>query len=124
MFNSKLIKTSEQINNIRESCHLLAQMMREIAPLVKIGTTPLEIDKFAYDWIISHDSKPNFLGYGKFPNSLCIGVNDMATHGIPTDRPFEDGDIVTIDAGLLYNGMNSDMARTYLVGNVSEDKKK
>ncbi|MEI7603726.1 MAG: type I methionyl aminopeptidase [bacterium] len=120
----KYIKSIDEINKISESCRLLAQMMRELEPMVKIGTTPLDIDKFAYDWILSHGAQNAFLGYGGFPNTLCIGVNDMATHGVPTDRPFQDGDLVTIDSGLKFDGMYSDMARTYLIGDVEEEKKK
>lgn len=119
-----LVKTSEQIEKMRESCHLLAQMMIDLEPMVKVGTTPLEIDKYSYDWILTHGAETAFLGFGNFPNTLCIGVNDMATHGIPNDRPLQDGDIVTIDAGLLWKGYYSDMARTYMIGDVAPDKKK
>lgn len=117
-----LIKTQLQIDNIRRSCHLLAQMMSDLTPMVVAGVTPLDIDKYAYEWISSHDAKPAFLGYGKFPNTLCIGVNDMSTHGVPTDRPFANEDIVTIDAGLIFNNMYSDMARTFLIGEVASEK--
>jgi methionyl aminopeptidase len=122
--SSKLVKTPEQIEKMRVSCKLLAQMMDEIDPMVKIGTTPLDIDNFAYEWIKSKGAKTAFLGYGGFPNTLCIGVNDMSTHGIPNSRPFQDGDLVSIDAGLKLDGFFSDMARTYIVGNTSEDKQK
>lgn len=118
---SNLVKTSLEIENIRKSCLLLAQLMSEIEPMVQAGVTPLAIDKFAYDWILEHNAKPAFLGYGKFPNTLCIGKNDMATHGVPTKEPFKNSDIVTIDSGLVFNGMYSDMARTYFIGNVAPD---
>lgn len=121
---SNIVKTPEQIEKMRQSCKLLAQLMTEVAPMIKEGVTPVEIDKFAYDWIISHNAKPNFLNYYNYPNTLCIGVNDMATHGVPTKRPFENGDIVTVDMGLILEGWHSDMARTFLVGDVTEDKVK
>ena len=119
---NKFIKTQEQIDNIKVSCRMLALMMQEIGPMVKEGTTPLQIDKFAFDWINSNGAQNAFLDYHGFPNTLCIGVNSMSTHGVPTNIPFKNGDIVTIDAGLCWKGLFSDMARTYTIGTVSKDK--
>lgn len=112
---------------MRQSCKYLAQMMEYITPLIIEGNTPLQLDKAAYDFIVDHKCKSAFLGYnvgfGPFPNTLCIGINDMALHGIPSSIPFKKGDIVTIDAGLVWKGFYSDMARTFTIGNVSKDKK-
>ena len=119
---NKLIKSLEEIELMRISCKMLAQMMLDLEPMVKEGTTPLQIDKFAYDWILSHGANTAFLNYGKFPNTLCIGVNNMATHGVPTHIPFKNGDVVTIDAGLIKDKYYSDMARTYLIGDVTLPK--
>ena len=121
---NKLVKTSEQISKMRVSAKMLAEMMNEIKPMVKEGMIPLEIDNFAFDWIKDHGAGNAFLNYHDYPNTLCIGVNNMATHGIPTNIPFKNGDIVTIDAGLIFDGYFSDMARTYLIGDVAISKRK
>ena len=87
--------------------------------------TTKELDKIAYDYIKSCGATPSFLGYGGYPASICASIDDMVVHGIPSDnKVIKDGQIVSIDVGVIYNGWQGDAARTFMVGSVSEEKKK
>ena len=91
---------------------------------VKVGVTTKELDKLAHDYIISRGAKPSFLGYGGFPGSICASVNEQVVHGIPSNRKLVSGDIIGIDCGVIYKGWQSDAARTFAVGEISEKHKK
>lgn len=115
------LKTDEEIELMRISNMLVAQTLGEIAKVVKPGVTTLELDKVAYDFIRSNDAIPSFLGYSGFPNSICASVNDQVVHGIPSDYVLKEGDIVSVDCGVLKNGFHGDSCYTFCVGEVSPE---
>ncbi len=118
------IKTEAQIENIKYSSQVLAKLLIELKSFVKPNVTLLEIDGFAEDFIMSHKGLPSFKGFQGFPNTTCISVNENVIHGIPTNSPLKEGDIVGVDVGMIYRGGYGDTAYTYAVGEVSEAKKK
>ncbi len=96
-----------------------------IGEKIKPGITTFELDKLAYENITAHNAYPVFLGYNDFPASICVSINDEVIHGIPAkERVLKDGDIVSIDLGVKYNGYIADSAYTFAVGNVSPDAEK
>ena len=115
------IKTAHEIELIRQSCTLLSKTLAEVAKILKAGITGSELDKFAEDYIQSNGGFPSFKGYNRYPASLCISVNDEVVHGIPKTTPFVDGDIVSLDCGVLMNGYHGDMAYTFGIGNVKPE---
>ncbi|MDR0540384.1 MAG: type I methionyl aminopeptidase [Spirochaetaceae bacterium] len=121
-------KNEKQIDGIRISCRLLSQMYRELAPLVVPGVRTLELDKWAQNWIKKHGGKPAFLGYGPsknpFPGALCISINDEVIHGVPGRRVIQEGDLVSIDSGIVLNGFISDKSVTFEMGKVTEDARR
>src|SRR5690606_4474219 len=119
---SKVIyKTTEQIEQVRESAKILSHLLAEIAKVIKPGITTLALDKLAYDYIHDHGGTPAFLHYQGFPNSLCISVNDQVVHGIPSEYVIKDGDLVSVDGGVNLKGYISDSAYTFGVGDISEE---
>lgn len=114
-------KTEDEIELIRESSLLVGKTLAEIAKLVKPGVTTLELDKVAEEFIKDHGAYPGFLGYHDFPNSICASVNSSVVHGIPNNTPLNEGDIVSVDIGVLKNGFWGDSAYTFPVGEVSEE---
>jgi methionyl aminopeptidase len=118
-----VLKTREQIELMRESALVVSRTLGEIAKLIKPGVTPLELDKVAEAYIRSQGAVPGFLGYGGFPNSLCTSVNEQVVHGIPSDTPLKEGDIISVDCGAILNGYYGDHAYTFAVGEISEETK-
>jgi methionyl aminopeptidase len=123
------IKTKSEIEKIRESCQIVAETLQLVKKNVRQGVTTLELDKMAEDYIRSNDAIPAFKGYSQagsidFPGSLCTSVNEEVVHGIPAVRPLRDGDIISIDVGVLKNGFYGDAAISIAVGEISEDVKK
>jgi methionyl aminopeptidase len=117
------IKTEEEIGLIRESSLLVGKTLAEVAKYIKPGLSTLDLDKIAEDFILSHGAKPAFKGYNGFPNTLCVSVNEEVVHGIPlSTKIIKEGDIVSVDCGVLKNGFYGDSAYTFPVGNVSEEK--
>ena len=114
-------KTNEEIELLRESSLLVGKTLAEVAKLIKPGVTTLELDKVAEEFILDNDAKPGFKGYGGFPNSLCISVNEAVVHGIPKNKPLEEGDVVSVDCGVLKNGFYGDSAYTFEVGEVDPE---
>ena len=116
------IKTEHEIELMRESGHILEKVHDGLARYIKPGISTKELDRIGEDMIRSFGCVPNFLNYGGFPGSFCISLNDEVVHGIPSeDKIIQDGDLVKIDAGLIYKGYHSDAARTYPVGEVSPE---
>jgi len=115
------LKTDEEIEIQRQSSLLVGKTLAEIAKVIKPGIKTIELDAIAEEFIRDHGAVPGFKGYGGFPGSLCISVNDEVVHGIPGDRIIEDGDIVSIDCGTFMNGFYGDSAYTFAVGNVKEE---
>ncbi|PLX02662.1 MAG: type I methionyl aminopeptidase [Marinilabiliales bacterium] len=115
------LKTDEEIEIQRQSSLLVGKTLAEIAKVIKPGIKTIELDAIAEEFIRDHGAVPGFKGYGGFPGSLCISVNDEVVHGIPGDRIINDGDIVSIDCGTFMNGFYGDSAYTFAVGNVKEE---
>ena len=119
-----LIKTPEEIRKIRESCIILANLMKKLSGMVKPGVITKDLDFFAEDFILKTGAVPGFKGYNGFPASLCISINDEIVHGIPSERILKEGDIVSLDGGVFYNGFHSDMAITLPVGEIDSETKR
>ncbi len=115
------LKTDEEIEIQRQSSLLVGKTLAEVAKLIKPGVKTGKLDQVAEEFILDHGAVPGFKGYGGFPATLCISVNDEVVHGIPGDRELNDGDIVSIDCGTLMNGFYGDSAYTFAVGNVDSD---
>ena len=114
-------KTEEEIDLIRESSLLVGKTLAEVAKVLRPGVSTLELDKVAETFIRDHGAVPGFLGHGGFPNTLCTSVNEQVVHGIPTTKPLEEGDIVSVDCGVVKNGFWGDSAYTFAVGAVSSE---
>ncbi|PSN32658.1 Methionine aminopeptidase 1D [Blattella germanica] len=108
------IKTPAQIRHMRDSCKLASFI------LGSVGVTTDEIDEYVHCLAIENNAYPSPLNYRGFPKSVCTSINNVACHGIPDDRPLEDGDIINVDITVFYNGYHGDCSSTYLVGNVDE----
>lgn len=116
-----VIKSQREIDYMREAGRILALTHEEIKKLIKPGISTYEIDKRGEEVIRSFGCIPSFLNYNGYPASICISVNDEVVHGIPSkERILKDGDIVSLDAGVIYKGYHSDSARTYGVGQIDE----
>lgn len=119
------IKSAREIELMRESCRLLEIVHDELAKAIKPGISTWEIDRLGEEMIRSFGCTPNFLHYNGYPASICVSVNDEVVHGIPSkDRILMEGDIVSLDAGLIYKGYHSDAARTHAVGQISPEAQK
>ncbi len=114
-------KTKEEIELIRHSSLLVGKTLAEVAKLIKPGVSSLELDKVAEEFIRDNGGVPTFLGYNGFPGSLCISINECVVHGIPTAKPLENGDIISVDCGVYKNGFNGDSAYTFQVGEVDRE---
>ncbi|MGL4780732.1 MAG: type I methionyl aminopeptidase [Bacteroidales bacterium] len=118
------LKTNEEIELIRESSRLVGKTLAEVAKLIQPGVNTLTLDKRAEEFIRDNNAIPGFLGYSGFPNTLCISVNSQVVHGIPSNYELKEGDIVSVDCGVLKNGFYGDSAYTFAVGEISEEHKK
>ncbi|MAR39389.1 MAG: type I methionyl aminopeptidase [Flavobacteriales bacterium] len=116
-------RSEDEIDLIRESSLLVAKTHAEISALIKPGVTTLQLDKIAEEFIRDNGGVPAFKGYGGFPNTLCASLNEQVVHGIPNDNPLNEGDIISMDCGVVMNGYFGDSAYTYEVGEVSEEVK-
>jgi methionyl aminopeptidase len=115
------IKTDEEVELIRLSSLLVGRTLAEVAARVQPGVTTLELDAVAEAFIRDHGAEPGFKGYGGFPNTLCMSVNEAVVHGIPNDKPLQNGDVLSVDCGVLMNGFYGDSAYTFEVGDVSAE---
>jgi methionyl aminopeptidase len=115
-----MVKTEEEIDLMRASSRLVARTLGLVHGLVKPGVTTIELDRAAEDFITSNGGVPSFKGYRGFPASICASVNSEVVHGIPGKRELEEGDIVSIDVGVLKDGYHGDGAATFGVGKVSQ----
>jgi methionyl aminopeptidase len=122
--NKPVYKTDDEIELIRESSLLVGKTLAELATMIRPGITCLELDKRAEEFIKDHNAYPGFLGYSGFPNSICASINSAVVHGIPTNAPLNEGDIVSVDIGVLKDGYWGDSAYTFPVGEVSPEVKK
>ena len=120
-----VLKSSRELELMKEACVISAQALQVAGEAVKPGISTYEIDKIAHDFIIKCGAKPNFLGYGGFPATACISINDEVIHGIPSKkRIIREGDIVSIDLGAVKNGYNGDNAATFICGSCSPEIKR
>lgn len=118
------VKSQREIALMRESCKLLADVFQNVEKAIKPGISTMDINNLGEKLIRAHGCVPNFLNYNGYPASICVSVNDEVVHGIPRkDHILREGDIVSLDAGLIYHGYHSDMARTFGVGEISEEAK-
>ena len=117
------IKSPREIELMRISNHMLCDMHRELEKIICPGLPTIELDNLAAKFIKDRGVKSNFLDYEGYPASICVSVNDEVVHGIPSkEKILHEGDIVSIDAGIIYKGYHSDAARTYGVGKISAEK--
>lgn len=117
-----IIKSQREIDLIRESCRILSKVHKELGQFIRPGISTKDIDELGEKLIRSYGCIPNFLNYNGYPASICVSVNEEVVHGIPRkDRILQEGDIVSLDAGLIYKGYHSDAARTYGVGQISKE---
>jgi methionyl aminopeptidase len=114
-------KTAEEIEQIRNSSLLVARTLAEVAKIINPGVTSLQLDKIAEEFIKDNGGIPAFKGYGGFPNSLCISPNEQVVHGIPNNQPYVDGDIISVDCGVLMNGFYGDSAYTFSIGEIPNE---
>ena len=118
------IKSQHEIELMRESCKILAEVHAKLGEMIEPGISTWDIDAMGEKLIRIYGCVPNFLNYNGYPASICVSVNDEVVHGIPSkERILMEGDIVSLDAGLIYKGYHSDAARTYPVGEVSQEAK-
>ena len=119
------IKTEKDIQGMRESGKITKEVLELLKNKIRVGMSTKDLDKIAYDYIISRGAYPSFLGYSGYPASICVSIDDMVVHGIPSeDDIIKDGQIVSVDVGVEYNGWQGDAARTFIIGDVSEEKQK
>ena len=113
------LKTAEEIELLRENNLLVSATLAEVGKHVRPGVSTLELDKLAEEFIRSHGAEPGFLGYGGFPNTLCMSVNEEVVHGIPSaKRILKEGDVLSVDCGTLMKGFYGDSAYTFAVGEI------
>ena len=117
------IKSDREIELMRKAGMLVSEMHRYIKPYIKAGISTKELDKLCEDFIVSNDAVPTCKGFEGFPATLCTSVNDTVVHGIPDNYKLKDGDIITIDVVIGYQGYQGDAAWTYSVGDIDDDKK-
>ena len=119
------IKTKKEIELMREANHRLEKVFDALEKMIRPGISTWEIDQEARRLIKEQGGVPNFLNYEGFPAAICTSVNEEVVHGIPKkERILREGDIISLDCGLILNGYHSDAARTYPVGEIAESEKK
>ncbi len=118
------LKTEEQVELLRASNQLVSRTLAELAKIIKPGITTLHLDRLAEEFIRDNKALPGFKGYNSFPNTLCTSVNDEVVHGIPSEYTLKDGDIISIDCGVILDGFYGDSAFTFPVGEISGEKER
>ena len=119
-----ILKSFEEIELMRESAQLVSKTLGLLAKEIKPGITTLYLDKIAEEFIRDNDAEPGFLGMYDFPNTLCVSPNYEVVHGIPNKKPLQDGDIISIDCGVLKNGFYGDHAYTFKIGEITTEIQK
>ncbi len=115
------IKTDAEVEFLRESNQLVSKTLAEVAGHIRPGVTTLRLDAIAEEFIRDHGALPAFKGYAGFPNTLCTSVNDEVVHGIPSGYTLREGDIISVDCGVILNGWYGDSAYTFAVGEVKPE---
>jgi methionyl aminopeptidase len=116
-----LYKTDAEVELMRQSATLVSKTLSEVAKMLKPGVTTMQIDRFCFQFIKDHKAIPSFLGYRGYPFTVCASVNDVVVHGFPNNAALKDGDVVSIDMGVILNGWHGDHAYTFLLGESGED---
>lgn len=114
------VKNMKQIQGMRDSCKLAANVLKTVGESIKVGQTTDDIDTLVHDYTVKSGAYPSPLNYKGYPKSVCTSVNNVACHGIPDTRPLEDGDIVNVDITVFYKGFHGDCSKTFIVGNVDD----
>lgn len=118
------VKSDRELALMREPCKIVRDVLELLGEKIKIGITTKELDKIAYDYIISCGAKPSFLGLYGFPSTLCVSIDEQVVHGFPSDREVKEGEIVSLDVGAYLNGFHGDGARSFYVGKIAPEKKR
>ena len=119
-----IIKNDKEINLMRKAGKIVAETLLVVEKNIKPGITTAELDRIAEEFITKHGAKPSFKGLYGFPASLCISVNEQVVHGIPGGYVLKEGDIISVDCGAEINGFHGDAARTFAVGEISEEARR
>lgn len=125
MFKMKdniFVKTATEVEAIRRSGQILSKLHGELSKRIEAGIKTKDLDIFAETYILDHQALPSFKGYRNFPATLCISINQVVVHGIPNHYVLAEGDIISIDCGVYFEGFHADSAYTYKVGTIAEDK--
>lgn len=117
-------KTEKDLEIMRIACKITGDTLREVEKHIKPNITTKELDKIAYDYIVSQNATPSFKGLYGYPATICASINEEIVHGIPGDRVLKEGDIISIDVGACYKGFHGDAARTFPVGKIDAKKKR
>ncbi len=120
-FNMIIYKTEAEIGLMQQSAQLVSKTLTEVAKVLKPGMTTKELDKLCAGFVHDHHAVPSFKNYRGYPHNICASINDVVVHGFPNDKPLEEGDVVSIDMGVILNGWHGDHAYTFVLGEVSED---
>ena len=118
------VKTAEEIELMREPCRIVKETLEYVGKHIRAGMTTKEVDDLVYKYITLNGAIPSELGYCGYPASSCVSVNEVVVHGIPGDRVLNDGDIVSVDITAMKTGFQGDACRTFLIGDVSPEKKR
>ncbi|MGC8750687.1 type I methionyl aminopeptidase [Hydrotalea sp.] len=119
--NMMYVKTEQEIEYMKQAALLVSKTLAEVAAFLKPGVTTMQIDKLCFEFVKDHQAIPSFLNYHGYPYSVCASVNDVVVHGFPNNHPIKEGDIVSIDMGVILNGWHGDHAYTFIMGDVSAD---
>lgn len=115
------IKTQEEIEIMATGGHILAEIMEQLKNEARVGITTNDLNRLAESLVLKYKCKPSFKNYNGFPETICTSINEIIVHGVPSDRVLKDGDILSLDMGIFYNGFHSDMAITIPIGNVDPE---
>lgn len=117
-------KTNAEVELMQQAAILVSKTLAQVATMLKPGVTTMQIDELCNTFVRDHKATPSFKGYHKYPYNICASVNDVVVHGFPNNEALKDGDIVSIDMGVILNGWHGDHAYTFAIGEIDDDKKK
>ena len=120
-YDDPMVKDADTIARMRVAGRIAADALVEVGRHVAPGVTTDELDRIGHDFVVAHDAYPSTLGYKGFPKSLCTSVNEVICHGIPDDRPLQDGDVVKVDITAFKDGVHGDTCATFYAGNVTQE---
>ncbi len=119
-----ILKSNQEIKLIEKACRIAAEALEMLGELIRPGVKTKELEEYAEAFIKARGGTPAFKGYRGYPASICVSINNQVVHGIPSDRLIKEGDIVSIDLGVVYQGYYGDAARSYAVGRIGELQKR